>query len=157
MLSETQTLEGISSLQSDGSHIVMWDLENCTLSEAEEDLRRVQKKYGLSHIFIFSDSEGSFRALCFTRVDYKTLLHILLDTEHLDPIFFDYTVKRKKATLRTDNKKGRPAQKAVSVLWSYPAPIPPDGFDLERVVYDTGLVKRGRDILLGDEWYGSIS
>jgi hypothetical protein len=36
MFSETQTLEGITSLQSDSNHIIMFDLENCSLNEAEE-------------------------------------------------------------------------------------------------------------------------
>jgi hypothetical protein len=134
MIAKTQTLEG--------------DLEKCTLKQAEETLRNVQIKYGLSHIYVASDSEGSYRAWCFSKVDYKTLLHILLDTDHLDPVFFDYTVKRKKATLRTSNKKDRPPQELVSVLESYPAPIPKTW---EKVIYDTGLVKRGRSILLGGD------
>ena len=148
MLAKTQTLEGVTSLQTDGTHIVLWDLENCTLKQAEETLRCVQTRYGLSHIYIASDAEGSYRAWCFSKVDYKTLLHILLDTEHLDPIFFDYTVKRKKATLRTSDKKGRIPQELVSVLESCPAPIPETW---EMVTYDTGIVKRGRSILLGGE------
>ena len=39
MISETQTLEGITSLQSDGKHIVLWDLENCSLEQAEITLK----------------------------------------------------------------------------------------------------------------------
>jgi hypothetical protein len=148
MVSPTQTLEGVTSLQPDGKHIVLWDLENCTLEQAEETLRKVQMKYGLSHIYIASDAEGSYRAWCFSKVDYKTLLHILLDTEFLDPVFFDYTVKRKKATLRTSNKQGRLPQKLVSVLESYSAPIPKTW---EKVTYDTGLVKKGRSIILGGD------
>jgi len=148
MIAKTQTLEGVTSLQPDGKHIVLWDLENCTLKQVEETLRNVQGKYGLSHIYIASDAEGSYRAWCFSKVHYKTFLHILLDTEHLDPIFFDYTVKRKKATLRTSNKENRPIQKLVSVLESYPALIPETW---EKVTYDTGLVKRGRNIILGGD------
>jgi hypothetical protein len=148
MVAKTQTLEGVTSLQPDGKHIVLWDLENCTLKQAEETLRNAQIKYGLSHIYIASDAKGSYRAWCFSKVEYKTLLHILLDTEYLDPVFFDYTVKRKKATLRTSNKQGRLPQKLVSVLESYLAQIPETW---EMVTYDTGLVKRGRSILLGGD------
>jgi hypothetical protein len=148
MVAKTQTLEGVTSLLPDCKHVVMWDLENCTLEQAEETLRNVQMKYSLSHIYVASDAEGSYRAWCFLKVDYKTLLHILLDTNHLDPVFFDYTVKRKKATLRTSNKQGRPPQELVSVLESYPASIPEIG---EKVTYDTGLLKRGRSILLGGD------
>jgi hypothetical protein len=148
MVAKTQTLEGVTSLQPDGIHTVLWDLENCTLKQAEETLRAVQRKYGLSHIYVVSDSEGSYRVWCFSKVDYKTLLHILLDTDYLDPVFFDYTVKRKKATLRTSNKQGRPPQELLSVIESYPASIPETW---EKVTYDTGLVKRGRSILLGGD------
>jgi hypothetical protein len=148
MLAKTQTLEGVSSLLPDGRHIVMWDLEGCRLAEAEETLRRVQIEYDLSHIFIVADAEGSYRAWCFTKVDSRTFLRILLDTEHVDYSFFYYTVKRRKATLRTNSKKGRPPQQLVIVLESFPESIPTE---MEKVVYDTGLEKRGRTILLGDE------
>jgi hypothetical protein len=148
MVAKTQTLEGVTSLQPDGKHIAMWDLENCTLEQAEETLRNVHIKYGLSHIYVVSDVEGSYRAWCFSKVDYETLRSILRDTDYLDPMFFEYTERRKKATLRTSNKHGRPPQKLVSVLESYPAPIPETW---EKVTYDTGLVKRGRSILLGGD------
>jgi hypothetical protein len=152
MLSRTQTLEGVTSLQPDGSHIVMWDLENCTLEEAEKTLRRIQKKHCLSHIFIVSDCVGSYRAWCFSKVSYKTFLKILVDSLNiLDYSFFHYTVKRRKATLRTGRKKGRPPQKLVSVLESYPCPIPFRDYLIEKVVYDTGLEKRGVSLLLGDD------
>ena len=148
MLSETQTLEGITSLQPDGKHIIMWDLEGCTLQEAIETLRKVQQKYNLSHIFIVSDAEGSYRAWCFSKVDLNTFLKILLDTDYLDWNFFYYTIKRRKATLRVNNKKNRLKQELVSFLESYPMPIP----ELpEMVIYDTGIEKRGLSILLGDE------
>jgi hypothetical protein len=148
MIAKTQTLEGVTSLQRDGTHIVLWDLEKCTLEQAEETLRNVQRKYGLSHIHVVSDAEGSYRAWCFSKVDYETLRSILRDTDYLDPMFFEYTERRKKATLRTSNKHERPPQKLVRVLESYPASIPETW---EKVTYDTGLVKRGRSILLGGD------
>jgi hypothetical protein len=148
MVAKTQTLEGVTSLQPDGKHIAMWDLENCTLEQAEDTLRKAQIKYWLSHIYVVSDVEGSYRAWCFSKVDYETLRSILRDTNYLDPMFFEYTERRKKATLRTSNKKGRIPQTLVSVLESYPAPI---SETWEKVTYDTGLVKKGRSILLGGD------
>ena len=106
----------------------------------------MQKKYCLSHIFIVSDIERSYRAWCFSKVDLKTYLKILLDTDFLDWNFFYWTVKRGKATLRTSNKKNREPQKIVSVLESYPVPIP---VQFEKVIYDTGIEKRGLTVLLG--------
>ena len=140
-------MEGITSLQSDGNHIVMWDLENCSLQQAKKTLLEVQIKYGLSDIFIVSDTEESFRGWCFSKVNFKTLLKILLDTKFLDWNFFWWTVKRGKATLRVSKKENRSSQEIVSVLYSYYVPIPES---VEKVVYDTGVEKRGASILLGD-------
>ena len=148
MYSDTQTLEGVTSLLKNGKHIVMFDLEDCSLEQAEETLSYVQEKYDLSDIFILSDKERSFRAWCFNFVELKTFLKILLDVDYLDYNFFYYTVKRRKATLRLSNKKNRPKQKIVSVLRSYPTLIPDE---IEKVVYDTGIEKRGKSILLGEK------
>jgi uncharacterized Fe-S cluster-containing protein len=65
----------------------------------------------------------------------------------LDWNFFHCTVERGKATLRTSNKKNRKPQKIVSVLSSYSVSIPES---CQKVVYDTGVEKRGTTILLGD-------
>jgi hypothetical protein len=63
--------------------------------------------------------------------------------------FFYYTIKRKKATLRTGSKKGKPPQRIVSVLESYYLPINPS--KVEKVGYDTGLVKHSKSLLLGGD------
>ena len=63
-----------------------------------EEANYVQRKYGLSNVYICSDAERSFRIFCYSLVDYKTLLKVLLDFKHLGMVFFDYTVRRKKAT-----------------------------------------------------------
>ncbi|OGH06788.1 MAG: hypothetical protein A2W22_06145 [Candidatus Levybacteria bacterium RBG_16_35_11] len=148
LLAKTQRLEGITSLLLNGKHIVLADIEDCSLEEAEKELLYVQQKYSLSDIFIVSDRDRSYRAFCYSQVDYKTLLKILLDIPHLDMVFFNYTVKRKKATLRVSNKKDRQKQELVSVLKSYSAPIPDE---VEKVIYDTGIVKKGIQISLGDD------
>jgi hypothetical protein len=147
MLSRTQTLEGVTSLQPDGKHIVMWDLEKCSLLQAEETLKKLQGKYCLSNIFVVSDIEGSYRAWCFSKVDFRIFLKILLESEFLDWNFFYWTVTRGKATLRTNNKKNRAPQRVVSVLKSYRVSFPSS---CEKIVYDTGLAKRGLTVLLGD-------
>ena len=147
MIAKTQKLEGVSSLQRDGKHIVMFDLENCSLVQAEKTLRDVQRKYRLSDIFVVSDVEKSYRGWCFSKVDFVTFLKILLDVRFLDWNFFYWTVKRGKATLRTSAKKGREPQRVVSILESCYVPIPNS---CEKVVYDTGLTKRGFTVLLGD-------
>lgn len=149
MLSNSQTLEGVTSLQKDGKHIILFDSkDNCSLELLKEKFREIQNKYGLSDIGIFSDKEGSYRVWCFTKVDFVTFLRILLDAyDFMDWNFFWWTVKRGKATLRADRKKNRPAQKIVAFLSSYSVPIPEV---CEKVVYDTGIQKRGMSIILGE-------
>jgi len=143
-----QTLEGITSFLENDKHIILWDIEGCILEECKEALRSVQKKHDLSDIFIVSDAERSFRGFCYTQVNFKTYLKILLDTDYVDPLFLDYTWRRKKATLRVSNKKNRPKQKLVDVLKSYSVPFPDE---VEKVIYDTGIDKRGMSIILGGE------
>jgi hypothetical protein len=148
MFARTQTLEGITSLMPNGKHIILWDIEDCTLEQAKHTLQFVQLNYDLSDIYVTSDKNGSYRAWCFNRVSLKQYIHILLDTDFLDYGFMYYTVKRKKATLRTSKKQGRVPQRIVSILRSYPVPIPEQ---FEKVIYDTGIDKRGTFIRLGDK------
>jgi hypothetical protein len=147
MASHTQALEGVTSIQQDGTHKIMWDLDKCTLKQATTTLRKVQKKHCLSNIFIVSDAEGSYRAFCYNRVNFKHFLKVLLDTDFIDWNFFYWTVSRGKATLRTSSKKGREPQKVVKVLRSYPAKFPSSCL---RAHYETGVNKRGMTLLLGD-------
>lgn len=151
MLSQTQTLEGITShIPETDKHIVLLEIDDgsYTLAQLKERLRDIQTEYGLSDIFIVSDKEGSYHIWCFTQVSWQTYLMILAQTYDLiDPQFFKYTVKRQKATLRVSRKQGRPPQKIVSVLESCPVPLPQK---IEHVINDTGLEKRGQVILLGD-------
>lgn len=147
MLSDTQTIEGVTSLQSDGKHIIMWDLDDCDLEEATLALRRIQREFSLSNIYIFSDAKGSYRAWCFNHVSFWTYIHILtsMPEKMIDYNFLWWTVERGKATLRTSNKQGRPPQKLVRVLESYPHPIPKV---MEKATYDTGVDREGINILL---------
>jgi hypothetical protein len=71
----------------------------------------------------------------------------LLDMGLLDYNFFWWTVKQGKATLRVNNKVGRAKQETVSVLKSYSVPFPKS---VEKVVYDTGIEKRGLTVFLGE-------
>ena len=150
LFAKTQKLEAItSSIPNSGNkHIILADVENCSTEEVVEETKYVQRKYGLSHMYIYSDAERSFRIFCYSLVDYKILLKILLDLKHLDLIFFDYAVKRKKATLRYSKKMDRPCPKLVKVLETYPMPFPEQ---VEQVFYDTGVVKKGISFTLGDD------
>jgi hypothetical protein len=99
-------------------------MDNCSLEEARIELRVIQRKYGLSDIYIVSDSPKSWRAWCFTKVDFRTYLKILLETNYLDFNYFLWTVRNRKSTLRITDKPDRERQEMVCVLESYPAPLP---------------------------------
>jgi hypothetical protein len=146
MISATQTLEGLTSKIGEDQHLILWDLEGCTLQQATETLADVQYKHRLGDIYVVSDAERSFRAFCFSRRSWKEYLIILLETKHLDYNFFYWTVRRGQATLRTSNKQGRPPQRVVAYLKGYePTQIPEK---MTCVLYDTGLEKRGLVIQL---------
>lgn len=119
MIAKTQRLEGVSSLQSDGKHIVMFDLENCSLVQAKKTLGDVQRKYRLSDIFVVSDVEKSYRAWCYSKVDFVTFLKILLDVKFLDWNFFYWTVKRGiKRTYSYSHPRARACLMSVSLSQS---------------------------------------
>ena len=150
MFALTQTLEGVSSLLENGLHMPLFDVENCSREKAEFELRKLQFKYRLSDIFLVSDSDRSFRAWCFGQVKYTDYLRMqldLLDAGVLDYNFFWRTVKQGKSTLRVSSKENRPPQHVVSVLKSYSVPFPKS---VEKVIYDTGIQKRGLTVFLGE-------
>ena len=148
MLSEIQNLEGVGSLLPNGKHLVFFDLENCSLQQVIEVLMKVQISYNLSDIFIVSDKERSFRAWCYTQVDFDVYLEILLEVKKygiLDWNFYKWTVDRGYATLRTDNKKGRLPQELVCTLKTYSVPEPKM---VKQVIYGTGVQKSGLTLLM---------
>lgn len=143
MVALTQTLKGISSFIEWNKHLILWDLDKCNLAQAERALEDVQSIYNLSDIYIFSDRDDGFCAICFKQVTYIELLRIIIDTQFIDVGFISYTAKRNKATLRMVQKEGRTKLKILSVLKTYPIPLPDD---MEVITYDTGLVKDGISI-----------
>jgi hypothetical protein len=108
-----------------------------------EFLKVIQQKFGLSNIYILSDKVGSYRAWCFSQVDFSTYILILAESlPIIDYNFFYWTVFLGKATLRISPKYDRPAvQKIVAVLESYYVPFPSDQIKIS--IYDTGLEKLG--------------
>jgi hypothetical protein len=138
LITKMQTIEGITSLlpNTDNLHIPMWDFDYCILQSVEKTLVTIQEKWNLSDIYIISDMEGSYRAICFKLVDFRTLMQILWATDYIDPVFIKWTTIRGMATIRFSPKKNRPPVEAVEILKSFPLPIP-EKFYL--VIYDTEL------------------
>jgi hypothetical protein len=117
-------------------------MEECIKDQALNALKYVQDYYRLGQIYLLSDKAQSFGAICFTKVDYMTMLKIIINTEYVDKGFVNFTAQHGKATLRMTRKYNRPERKLECVLCS---PYRRDRINhkIEMVLYDTGLVKRG--------------
>lgn len=153
MISQTQTVSGITSLVKnvksvkDNLHMLFWDLEDCVLMGVINELARIQDKYDLGEIYIYGDSKQgkTFNAVCFTPTKFARYLKILIDTYHVDYLFYKYTVMRGKATIRLTNKKNRKEHKLLYTIKGRKERIPEL---MESVIYDTGLMKGGRTLEL---------
>jgi len=156
MLSKTQTLEGITSKvitepEEKHLHYIFFDLEGGhELGEVNHGLGDIQCEFKLGDIYIHSDKECSYRAICYSKRPWTTYLHILLhalEAGLLDYGFWVWTVRRGAATIRISDKVGRPHQKCVAVLKGYEPTMFPE--KMCYVKYDTGIEKKGRLIKLG--------
>lgn len=142
LVSKTQTLGGITSDVGEDKHIILWDLDDCTKDEAIQALTEVQHTYRLGQIYLLSDKKNSFGAICFTKVDYMEMLRVLINTQFVDKGFIQFTAQMGKSTLRLTRKMDRNEQELICVIYS---PYRKDNINhnIEMVLYDTGIVKRG--------------
>lgn len=155
MISRTQRLRGFNSLVQRGAsipesrHIIMWDLENCTLKEACTELEEIRDKFNLGVIYVVGDVPRSYRAWCFTQVSFMRLLDILIHTRFVDWNFIYWTFHRAKSTLRITNKEGREPQRILATIGDGYARVEPIPDTLQYVTYDTGKQKKGMTFLIG--------
>lgn len=152
LFTTVERAEGIASdLLDNDKHIILWDFDDMSLADVRESLISVKNKYKLGDIFIMSDKENSYRAMCFSAVDYREYLRILLDTVGVDWSFFKWLVKRDYATIRLTDKSGRKLPNdIISVISDNEiANIPVEVFNRIKGVWfevDTG----GREVSIGD-------
>jgi hypothetical protein len=111
----TQVTKGMSNevVNEPDKYYIFWDLDNCSLEQAEQTLSDVQINHKLADIFIVSDKINSYRGFCFSKRNFKTFIDILFDTKYVDYSFISWTVRRHKAILRTASKLNRPTQQEV--------------------------------------------
>lgn len=140
-----QKVSGISSRISEdwGIHRVLWDLDNCTEKEAYNSLRKIQAQYKLGDIIVISDKIGSYGAVCNNEVTFKELLHILIDTELIDPLFVRYAFQRHEAILRLSDKAGRQIHRdIIGKLYNKTYRIKNEN-DYYITSYETGYINKG--------------
>lgn len=140
-----QWVSGISSRISDdwNIHRVLWDLDNCTEGEAYNSLRKVQRQYSLRDIIVLSDKIGSYGAVCNIEVTFKELLHILIDTDLIDPLFVRYAFQRHEAILRLSDKRGRRIHREIISTIHNKTNRKINDIDYYITRYQTGISGRG--------------
>ena len=138
MISSFQKIEGISSNAGKDQHILLWDFDldknrfnkkdDCIelnpmidqsrkrLKLVTNSLKRIQKRFRLGQINIFTDNNKSYHAYCFTRLSFKNMITVLLHTDYIDNDFIAFALIKGKSVLRTSGKIGRGQIKLVGVL-----------------------------------------
>lgn len=145
LFARVQIVEGISSRLGEDyfKHRILWDLDDCTLSEALHALRKVQLSYNLGDIHILSDKDNSYGAVCNTIVDFKEYLKILIDTDLIDPLFTRYALQRHEGILRLSDKENRPIKRDEVLNIPNKTLRESDENGYYIVKYETGYIKKG--------------
>jgi hypothetical protein len=103
----------------------------------------VNNKYNLGKIYIISDKLGSYGAVCNSVVTFKELLHILIDTDLIDPLYVRYTFQRHEAILRLSDKEDRPIHREIIAELNFLTDREVNETDYMDVDYETGYIKHG--------------
>ncbi len=145
LFARVQIVGGISSrIGIDwNTHRILWDLDSCTFEQAIKSLSDIQQKYKLGIIEIISDKENSYGAVCNNVVSFKELLHILIDTDLIDPLYVRYTLQRHEAILRLSDKEGRYIHREIVCELRNYTEREYDISSYLEVPYETGYIKRG--------------
>jgi hypothetical protein len=135
---KTENTTGVTSYVKDDKnhmHYVLWDFDKTPLVHVINELMYVSKLYELKNIVIMSDKKDSYRAFSPTKVDFRTLMKILLDTEFVDWEFIKWTMRRGYATIRMTKKEYRKKPKIIEIL-KYDGRYKPDLNDFVYVDYE---------------------
>jgi len=99
---------GVNSQLDEDRHILMWDFDDVSLEEVVAALNVVKNRYSLSNIYVLeTKKDTNYIAYCFTALDWRRVVEIIAQTEHIDWNFFKYGVYRGRFTLRVTPKDGR--------------------------------------------------
>lgn len=118
-ITKTEDVTGITSYvdnEKNHLHYVLWDFDNVPLDEIIKELNTVAIMFELNNIVIMSDKKGSYRAFSPNKVEFRTLLRILLYTDFVDWNFIKWTMRRGYATIRMSQKQYREKPKIVDIL-----------------------------------------
>lgn len=151
-ISDFQTVSGITSKAGNGSHYVLWDFDNRSLEICAKALRYIQRKYSLSDIYIFSDSENSCHGICYSKFRFRKMIEILASTPNIDLDYVAHTIDQGKATIRLSEKIGREKMSLVKTIYSKWSSIAPPE-NIEDATYECSLEKTSKliDLNLGGD------
>lgn len=138
-IGHVQVVTGVSSKVGPNRHNVFWDFDDTPLDSVEWLLTIAQRNFDLGEIYIFSDKPRSYRAVCYSVVDFKKLLEILVTTPRVDDVFIIKTAQKGQATIRLSDKLGRGPPAIVSKIPGRHEPLP-NNLSVWR--YETGVDKR---------------
>lgn len=98
---------GITSLTTEGKHILMWDFDERSKEVVETSLLKVQAKYNLPSIVLVRSryDELHWHGYCFVAGDQSLLFKIIDNTLGIDPSFVALTKRYGFATLRVTSKQ----------------------------------------------------
>lgn len=135
-LSHSVKQTGVNSLLPNKKHILMWDFDGQNSVTVVSELKRLQKKWKLSNVYIFSTGLLNYwHAYCFTACDWAIVLHILAETKGLDQSYFKIGVIRGYFTLRYHPKRNRDFGSSVVLPSKVPEDVDP--FELSNLEYWT--------------------
>lgn len=105
---ELHTHYGITNETPNGKFIPFWDfIEDIPPYYTYASLRTVQDKFGLGDIFVLQTlPKQSYRAFCFTEVDWFEYISLLASTRYIDPSYLKHSVMRGRAVIRITEKYG---------------------------------------------------
>jgi len=116
-ITKIEDVTGITSITNEKDmHFVLWDFDNTTFNNVQLSLFYVAEKYDLKNIVIMTDKKDSYRAFSPSKVHFRTLLKILLDTDNVDNKFIEWTFRRGYATIRMSKKKHRNKMKIENII-----------------------------------------
>ena len=86
-------------------HVLFFDFDNISLANVTSSLKKSQKEYDLSDIYIVESCSG-FNAICLDEVKLDKCKEILDNTKYVDPLFIELGYeKNQRYILRMDIDK----------------------------------------------------
>ena len=133
-----QWAEGVNSDLADGKHVPMLDIEGLSARQVENEARRIQELFSLGSAHIFhTGKHDHWHVYYMTRVDFDTLITIMVNFANQDKKHTAWSASRGHATIRFSAKSGREIKFYTRLSSRFPDTFDPNEFD-SFTKYQTG-------------------